>query len=374
MDMSTSEDLKRAYRLIKRDQPEEAQAIIRPILDADPANVHAWWLLAYAVDDPNEVRHALNQVLELDPNYSNAPKAREMLAALDEQFPETEGAFDDVFGAEAGVPDGDEFFTEAPFGESPAGETFDSYEDSLGDSFDDTDFGAAGEDFFTAGDLFADLEGETGGEIAPAEQPISVGDLRSIIEPAAPVDAETRAEQEEKKARRQGRGRRLLRVFLILLSIPVLLIVVLFVVFSGGNNEKKDPGALKTVEVQSDDVKNILVSTGSELRLANLSSESQVVVAESPAGSTLFVQLCGRPDPSLPQLAIQGMDIAAQQAPALEGQLAAVGVSINLCGSEKPDTLYRAYVSVGDAIRYSNGDLGEGPTGQAEFQALWKTS
>jgi hypothetical protein len=374
MDMSTSEDLKRAYRLIKRDQPEEAQAIIRPILDADPANVHAWWLLAYAVDDPNEVRHALNQVLELDPNYSNAPKAREMLAALDEQFPSTEGSFDDVFGTEADTSGGADFFTEVPFGESSAGETFDSYEDSFGDAFDDAALGLSGEDFFTSGDLFADLEGEPGGESVPAEQPISVDDLRAILEPSTPADAETRAEQEEKKARRQGRGGRLLRVFLVLLSIPILLIVVLFIVFSGGSDENKDPGALKTVEVQSDEVKNILVSTGSELRLANLSSDSQVIVAESAAGSTLFVQLCGRPDPDLPQLAMQGMDIAAQQAPALEGQLAAVGVSINLCGSEKQDTLYRAYVSVSDAIHYDNGDLGEGPSGQAAFQALWKTS
>jgi hypothetical protein len=374
MDMSTSEDLKRAYRLIKRDQPEEAQAIIRPILDADPANVHAWWLLAYAVDDPNEVRHALNQVLELDPNYSNAPKAREMLAALDAQFPSTEDSFGDVFGTEADTSGGQDFFSEVPFGESPAGETFDSYQDSFGDAFDDAALGLSGEDFFTSGDLFADLEGEPGGEIAPAEQPISVDDLRAILEPSTPAGAETRAEQEEKKARRQGRGGRLLRTFLVILSIPVLLIVVLFIVFSGGSDEKKDPGALKTVEVQSDEIKNILVSTGSELRLANLSSDSQVIVAESAAGSTMFVQLCGHADPNLPQLAMQGMDIAAQQAPALEGQLAAVGVSINLCGSAKQDTLYRAYVPVADAIRYDNGDLGEGPSGQAAFQALWKTS
>ncbi len=372
--MSTSEDLKHAYRLIKRDQSEEAQAIIRPILDADPANVHAWWLLAYAVDDPDEVRHALNRVLELDPNYANAPKARDMLAALDQQFPPSEGAFGGAFGAETGASGGDEFMTELPFGESSAVETFDSYEDSFGDSFDDAAFSGSGADFFTAGDLFSELEGESGGEAAPAEKPISVEDLRSIIEPEKPMDAEARAKLEEKTARRQGRGRRLLRMFLILLTIPLLLIAALFIVFSGGNKEKKDPGALKTVEIQSDDVKNILVSTGSELRLANLSGDSQVVVAETAAGSTMFVQLCGNPGPGLPQLVVQGMDIAAQQAPALQGQLAAVGVSVNLCGNEKQDTLYRAYVPLSDAIRYSNGELGEGSSGQAAFQALWKTS
>jgi hypothetical protein len=39
--MSTSDDLKQAYRLIKRDQPEEARDFAR--LVAEPENVHAWW-------------------------------------------------------------------------------------------------------------------------------------------------------------------------------------------------------------------------------------------------------------------------------------------------------------------------------------------
>jgi hypothetical protein len=369
--MSTSEDLKHAYRLIKRDQPEEAQAIIRPILDADPTNVHAWWLLAYAVDDPNEVRHALTQVLELDPNYSNAPKAREMLARLDEQFPAEEEAagLGEAFGAETSAFGEDDFLSQLPFGEAAPAETFDSYEDAFGDTFPES-----GEDFFAAGDLFGELEpepGETAEEAGP--KPISADDLRSILEPEATLDDEARAAQEEKVARRQGRGRRLLRRFLILLTIPLLIIAALFIAFSGGNEEKKDPGDLKAVEVQSDEVKNVLVSAGSDLRLANLSSESQVVVAESPIGSTLYVQLCSSPNPGLPQLALQGMDIAAREAPSLQGQLAAVGVSIKLCGTESHDTLYRAYVPLSDAIRYSNGDLGEGQTGEAAFQKLWKT-
>jgi hypothetical protein len=370
--MSTSEDLKRAYRMIKRDQPAEAQAIIRPILDEDPANVHAWWLLAYAVDDPHEVRHALNKVLELDPDYSNAPKARDMLAKLNEEFPPEEqpAGFEDVFGAEASAFGEGDFFTEAPFGEATPAETFDSYEDVFGDAFED-----AGEDFFVSEDLFRDLDDvpdESAVETGP--KPISVDDLRAAIEPETPIDDEAQAAQEEKAAQRRGRGRRALRWMLLILSIPVLIVAALFVMFSRGEEDQKDLGELKTVEVQSDEVRNALVSTGSELRLANLSSESQVVVAESSMGSTMFVQLCGRPDPDLPQLIMQGMDIAAQQAASLQGQLSGVGVSVDLCSGETRDTLYRAHVSLDDAIRYVNGDLGEGQTGRAAFQKLWQTS
>lgn len=369
--MSTSEDLKRAYRLIKRDQPAEAQAIIRPILGAEPENVHAWWLLAYAVEDPQEVRYALNKVLELDPHYSNAPKAREMLARLNAEFPPEDelAGFEDVFSTEPDLFGEGDVFAEAPFEETTPAETFDSYEDVFGDALDDDGAG-----FFDSEDLFRDLDA-VADETEAEARPLLAEDLRAVIEPEEiPLDSDTLAAQEEQAAQRQGRGRRWLRWMLFIISIPLLLLAALLLLVSRGDEAQKDPGELKVVEVQSDSVKNTLVSTGSALRLANLSSESQVVVAESDLGSTMFVQLCGRPDRSLPKLITQGMDIAAQQAPSLQGQLAAVGVSVNLCGGEQDDTLYRAHVSVDDALRYVNGELGEGATAQAAFQKLWKTA
>lgn len=365
--MSTSDDLKQAYRLIKRDQPEEARAIIRPILEAEPENVHAWWLLAYTGDDPNEVRRALNKVLELDPNYSNAPKAREMLAALNEQFPPEDAseAPAETFGEE------DSLFAESAFGAAAPAETFDSFDDSFGDNF-----ASVSEDFFASEDLFRDLEDETPAEAtAPARsKPLSKEDLKSILEPEKPIDMEARASQEEKRARRQGRGGQLLRLALIAITIPVLVVVALFAVFSGDGEPKKDPGELQPLETQPDAVTSILVAAGSELRLSGLSAETRVVVAETQMGSTMFVELCGQPGPSLPPLVTQSMDIAARQAQALEGQLDAVGVSVNLCDSEPHDTLYRAFVSLSDAARYASGELGEGEAGQAAFQGLWQTS
>ncbi|HVO70790.1 MAG TPA: tetratricopeptide repeat protein, partial [Aggregatilineaceae bacterium] len=84
----TQDELKRAYNFIKHDQTDEAQAVLRPILAQEPENVHAWWLLAHALTDPGEIRDALTKVITLDPNYPNAPKARELLAQLDQHYPE----------------------------------------------------------------------------------------------------------------------------------------------------------------------------------------------------------------------------------------------------------------------------------------------
>ena len=81
------EQLERAYRYIKHDRTAEAEQILRSLLDEDSENVHAWWLLAHAQTDTDEIRHALNRVLALDPGYPNARKARELLDALESHFP-----------------------------------------------------------------------------------------------------------------------------------------------------------------------------------------------------------------------------------------------------------------------------------------------
>ncbi len=368
--MSTSEDLKRAYRAIKHDQPEEAQAIIRPILEAEPNNAHAWWLLAYAVDDPSEVRHALTRVLEIDPNYTNAPKARDMLAKINEQFPpEPEpSGFDSPFDTGAATFGSDDFLSASPFDEPAAAETFDAYEDSFDEALTQAD-----DDFFAAPDLFADLEepAETAAELR--SRPLRRDELQAALEPKTSLDPETRAALEEQAARRQGRGGRLFRLFLITITIPILVVVALFLLFREEDKEQKDPGELQSVEMEPGTIDDVLIATGNEVRLANLSDDSKVIVAETSAGNTLFVEMCSQPGPDLPQRAMQGMEIAARQTPTLQGQLDAVGVAIHLCGSPQYDMLYRAYVPLADAVQYANGELGEGAVGQAAFQKLWKT-
>lgn len=350
------QQLERAYRLIKRDRVDEAQQMIRPVLEEEPDNAHAWWLLAYASQDPNEIRSALHKVLDLDPDYVNAPKARDMLAALDERYPagrvftpaagETTGAFEeelysDVFASqdEEPIPVTDDLFGDV---ERSIFERAD--EEPLGKSFEVSS--GPGEELDLS-KLFKDEEEE--------------------------LDEEALARRDERGARPRGRGLR--RLALILLVVIAAAVVVgLVYVLSGGEGGEDDPGALQEAQVADTALTGVLANTQTDLTAANLSSEHRALIAESSEGQTLFVEFCGQPTPELATLVAQGMGIAVRQAPAVENLLAAVGVSVNLCGAGAGDTLYRAVVPVADAIRYLDGEFGAGETGLAGFQATWKTS
>lgn len=72
-----------AYHLIKAGDRAQAEPILQPIVAADENNADAWWLLANALDKPDEQRRALYRVLELRPNHA---KAEQMLADLDAQY------------------------------------------------------------------------------------------------------------------------------------------------------------------------------------------------------------------------------------------------------------------------------------------------
>lgn len=374
----TQDELKRAYNLIKHDQTDEAQAILRPILAQEPENVHAWWLLAHALTDPGEIRDALTKVITLDPNYSNAGKARQLLAQLDEQYPETPapGSFE-----EAVVDEG--VFVTGPVEEEEASAFWEESFDSAFPAQEETPF-LVGEMFPDLGeDMFAtEEEGETGAVFAAPAQPDTAreSDLRAMFEfqpEAGTVDEGVEAAREEKVARRRGRGGRLLRLVVgLLLILVVAAVVIAALVLGGGTKAKADPGRLKALALAAEpaNVQNALDAAKGELAAASLGTEGQVMVAESSLGKTLFVEFCAQPAPDLPPLIARGMDIAARQARAVEGTLPAVGISVDLCSGEQRDNLYRAYVPTADAIRYLDGELGQGEVGAASFQALWKTS
>ncbi len=366
---NSKEQLKRAYRLIKRDKPDEARAIIRPILDAEPDNAQAWWLLAHTVDDPSEVRAALNKMLALDPNNTNAPKARELLAMLDQQFPPA-SIFDEEEDTFSPFP-----ASEAPTAPNVFATDFDS-------DFPSEDFETLGEQMFPGFDEPASTEKPEPTGVAfdipkaqpePEEEEADIAKLFQF-EGDENLDDEAKATLEEKAARRAGgRGRRLFRAALLLVLVAVIALAALYVLLSGGTS-KKDPGALAAVQVQSDKVSQALSLAQTDLGSVSLGSDQHVVVAQGKLGNTLYVEFCSQPTPAMPDLIAQAMGVAVRSAPTLGEDLAAVGVSVNLCGSTAHDTLYRAAVPVKEAVRFLNGEFGEGETGLASFQATWKTS
>lgn len=356
---NTREQLKEAYRLIREDKPEQAQMIIRPILADDPENVHAWWLLAYSVDDPYEVREALNKVLELDPNYSNAPKAREMLQTLEETYfsPEAERAAvtgGDVYETESAESEGGSFFTD----------TFD-YEGEQGTGLMEDDYGTVDDSFFDVSydeDPLSDDQAEEDDEF---EDLYEATGTDAVI-----LDEETRATAEERAGQRSGRG---LRVLLLVLLIVILAGVAALVLLMGGDDdEATNPEQLAAVDVESADLDSAIAAAQADLDAAAVGSQPRAVVARSELGTTLFAEFCHDPSRELAQDISLAMQLVTQHAVTAAADIEAVGVSVNRCMPDGQDTLYRAFAPIAAAQRYTEGQFGRGETAWAAYQQRWQ--
>ncbi len=194
-------------------------------------------------------------------------------------------------------------------------------------------------------------------------------EIKLNLEPEPRYDEEALAAQEERVANRQGRGRRWF-VSTIGISIAVLAIAALVFGLTRGSGETdriKDPGQLELITLDSQQI--ITAEGNTQAGLASASANGQVLLAGSQLGKAFFIQMCANPSPNLPELIETSMRIAAQQAATLQGQVDAVGVTIDDCGASQYDNLYRAVVRIEDAIRYSSGEIN-----WAAFQAKWKTA
>ena len=93
------EQLQKAYQFIKDGQKVRAEVILRPLVEADADNADAWWLLANAVYEPDEIRAALRQVLRLRPDHA---KAQLMLQRTNSKHPpaDAEASLEDLIYAD----------------------------------------------------------------------------------------------------------------------------------------------------------------------------------------------------------------------------------------------------------------------------------
>ncbi len=363
---STREQLKEAYRLIRQDQPEAAQQILRPILDQDPENVHAWWLLAYSVDDPYEVRDALNKVLELDPNYSNAPKAREMLETLEQQFfsaqEQPAESVTDEDEADSFLSDTFNYDEEADAGdarETPDDAFFAEDEDSFAPGYGDPAF----DDVLTGEEFYSEAEEDE----APEDQ--ALDDMFGALGDAALTEDE-KAEVEERAGARAGRGRRIVTA-LLFIAVLVAIVFAAFLLLQDTDSTGEDPGALQALAVESEAVDQVVLAARENIIAAGVGQAQDALVAETKLGRTLFIQFCREPARELPQDIAVAMHLVAQHVVNAGDDLDAAGVSINRCAAQNHDTLYRAFFTVEDATRYLE-TAPEGETAWAEFQRSWQ--
>lgn len=382
--MSTHEELQRAYTLIKEEQIDDALAILRPIVLNEPENVDAWWLLANAAIEPAEAREALIQVLRVDPNYANAPKARDMLDRLNEQFPpvpDEVDRFPELQPAAEEMPEEEHLFglePSEPFGEpAPGLQPF--TEEMFDDPFSPGSLDAIDLDeelFEMDEDPFAGLE-EDPFALDEPEAPVVVerpGPERVTYEaPGEPLDAEALAAADERAARRSERGGRILGALVGLLLIAALIVGLVYVLLPALEPKVEDLAGLNALEL--DAAQSAIVQAASaDVQTAALPAETRdahIVMADSALGRTLYVQACARPSPALPQLVESMMRIAANQAAMWQGAdvPAAFGVNIIRCDSTPADTLYRAAAPIEEAPAYAN--LQPGDASWPELQSRW---
>ena len=80
----TRPQLEQAYGYLKEGKRDQARALLEPIINAEPDNVDAWWLMAMTVTTPTEKLNALQNVLRIKPDHANA---RRVLDGLEAQMP-----------------------------------------------------------------------------------------------------------------------------------------------------------------------------------------------------------------------------------------------------------------------------------------------
>jgi hypothetical protein len=82
MDQMTATTLRKAYELFRAGKQSEAQAIIVPLVKANPNLVEAWYLLGLTLADPRRRLSAFQQVLRIDPTNQAAQKQIAQLQAV----------------------------------------------------------------------------------------------------------------------------------------------------------------------------------------------------------------------------------------------------------------------------------------------------
>jgi len=79
-----SQKLKQAIAATRAGQSKEAQVLLAQVLQENPNNTQAWYLLSLLVDSPSKKQAYLNKVVALDPTHEKAEQALVQLQALPE--------------------------------------------------------------------------------------------------------------------------------------------------------------------------------------------------------------------------------------------------------------------------------------------------
>jgi tetratricopeptide (TPR) repeat protein len=382
-----SQKVHEATRLIREERFDEAIALLGEVLRQDRNNVHAWWLVANAVDSPDKAHEALTRVLELDPDHA---KAREMLDRLNELYLQ-----EPADAAPAGAEPAETTLLEAEQGQAPSAllgeegvpaaveaqppaDVFAFPDESPaevlaeGDPFAPQPAGFEQPEQPTADWNESPLESQPieAGELeAEFEEPFAFEDLGGADFDFVPEEGE-QAEEPVWEEREEKGGRRCLPVLLLLfllLVVAVSAVVTLMVLNSqGGPVAPPAPTANPTLVVLNENHADALARVGAALAKDGLQNAG-AAFRETDAGPALIGIFCWE-QTGFSAAALEAMGIVTEQAAMLEDGLAAVGVELVLCDRVN-DLLFSAITPLDQAMAYYFGR----DSTEADFRATWVT-
>ncbi len=337
--MSTEIDkqLERAYELIQQDQFDDALDLLNTVVEENPGESDAWWLMANAVDNPRQARKYLVNCLKHNPKHA---RARETLDALNEQFP----------------PRDDELLLLMELHDAAPDEDFHTPDDVLADA-----------DLFN---LFEDEDAEI--DLSDLE------DLDSLADFDEDDDLFGELLDDDKKDRerqREGGGLRRILTYGLVIVLAALLATVLLMLT--GEEEEADTGAadltpLQAMLPETTELDELVLATQGDAQ-EQFGSASQALLTQDETGQTLVINSCvcvsadceGPPVGQLSDIVVESFSLAAEHISQGEAADAVptAGVNVQACG--KSDVVYRAFAPVDSIATYmSDHDL-------EAFRASW---
>jgi hypothetical protein len=377
MATNTRQVLGTAFEYIRQEREAEALALLKPIVEAEPENQDAWWLVANAASEPREARRALITLLKLNPTY---PKAQKLLEQLNELYPPRDDELLLLMELEDNLAES----APSPLPPAPSVQA-ESDEFGLGDPFADLDApapqkGKASE----IDDLFSEKPKSAP---APAGEedfgyPLEHNPFAVLLEDG--VSAKKRRKVPQAQKARSG-GRRLLRVVILLLvlSLCVALARVFFAWGSGGDEtapaEPAEAQALTPVplsEIAPQD-EAVLEQTRLDLEAqaqAELGTQVEALYTAQDTGQyAMVLNLCAEPSPNLQKLVSSAfLTVArlAQSTPNLPANITTLGINLQDC-QRNNDTLYRAFAPISAGLAWLNA-AGDPAQAFNDFRATWR--
>ncbi|MEP7293989.1 MAG: tetratricopeptide repeat protein [Chloroflexota bacterium] len=319
----TQSALSRAYELVEAGQYEDARAILDPILVAEPNNADAWWVYAHAVTSADDGRKALENVVRIDPRY---PGASDLLAQARDLAPTKPKI--------TTLPSQPESFP------SSLPEDDLDFEDEVQDST--REHPAQQADEKRGVPVLAILA------VVAAIVIVLVLVLPSLNPPAALPTATSAAE-------------------VVVVPTDASIAVTTDEVTSG--TEATAPTRRSTVTPTAEGATAEAVSSDfpavNEALAAFTLTENGVTQTATSLGNTLLVSVCSAPGREMRTLLPQVMNALAQQSPALDASIQAIGVSLVNC--ETGTAMLTVASDLISAQNYAAGGLSD-----AQFAATWK--